>query len=145
MISLLYRLGDAARRKARGGGASGAAGEDLAHRYLRRRGCRIVARNYRPRAGHGEIDLVAWHGEALVFVEVKTRSREDFGTPDRAIDIEKRASLVRAASEYARRASIPWNHVRFDVVNVVLLRPARVEWIQDAFRAVVDSASSGSV
>ena len=67
----------------------------------------MVARNYRTKSGHGEIDLVAWQSGTLVFVEVKTRSTADFGEPDRAVDVEKRENLRRAARDYARRAEIP--------------------------------------
>jgi putative endonuclease len=133
----LYRLADAARRRARGlnpTAAHGRLGEDLAHRYLRRRGCRIVARNYRPRSGGVEIDLVAWHGETLVFVEVKARATEDFGTPDRAVDTTKQTYLIRAGRDYARRAGVPWDRTRFDIVGIVLSRPPRIDWQQDAFR-----------
>lgn len=108
-------------------------GEDIAHRYLRRRGCTIVARNYRARSGHGEIDLVAWQGDRLVFVEVKARASAEFGTPDRAVDADKRIALERAAREYARRANVEWGRTRFDIVSVVLQKPVRVEWLRDAF------------
>ncbi|MBZ5622564.1 MAG: YraN family protein [Acidobacteriia bacterium] len=109
-------------------------GEDLAHRYLRGHGCTVVARNYRTRSGSGEIDLVAWHGKTLVFVEVKTRASTEFGEPDRAVDAEKQANLERAARDYARRANIDREKTRFDIVSVVLGRPPRIEWIQGAFR-----------
>jgi len=105
----------------------------MAHRYLRGRGCTVVARNYRPPSGHGEIDLVVWDGEKLVFVEVKTRETSDFGEPDRAVDAEKQFHLIRAARDYARRAGVEWQHVRFDVLTVVL-SPRRIEWLRDAFR-----------
>lgn len=132
MIGLLYRAADALRRRALPFNP-GRGGEDIAHRYLRRRGCTVVARNYRPRSGPGEIDLVVWHGERLVFVEVKTRSTAEFGTPDRAVDAAKRDALERAARDYARRANVGWETTRFDIVSVVLERPVRVEWLQDAF------------
>lgn len=133
MMGLLYRAGDALRRRLRAAD-SGRIGEDLAHRYLRRRGCTIVARNYRPRAGGGEIDLVAWQRDTLVFVEVKTRATAEFGTPDRAVDLEKEHHLRRAARDYARRSGVDWLKVRFDIVSVVLGKPPQIEWIQDAFR-----------
>lgn len=133
MIQLLYRAFDALRRRTVRDN-HGRMGEDLAHRYFRRRGCTIVARNYRPRSGPGEIDLVAWHDNRLVFVEVKTRSSAKFGTPDRAVDADKRAALQRAAQEYARRANVAWEQTRFDIVSVLLERPVRIDWIQDAFR-----------
>jgi hypothetical protein len=79
MISLLYRLADRARDRARRGQwnadlASGRRGEDLAHRFLRKLGFTVIARNYRPHSGGGEIDIVAREKEQLVFVEVKTRA-----------------------------------------------------------------------
>src|SRR5215831_9904601 len=80
VISLLYRAADRIRRR-RYPNDHGRIGEDLAHRYLRRRGCTVVARNYRPVAGAGEIDLVAWEDGRLVFIEVKTRATEEFGAP----------------------------------------------------------------
>jgi len=113
--------------------ASGRRGEDLAHRFLQRRGFRVVARNYRARSGAGEIDLVAWDGDTLAFVEVKARRTEEHGTPDRAVDAEKRQALRRTAREYARRARIDWGRVRFDVVNVVFGDCPALSHIPDAF------------
>jgi putative endonuclease len=132
VLTLIYRLADVLRRRSLGGD-HGRLGEELAHRYLRGQGCTVVAHNYRPRSGAGEIDLVAWHREKLVFVEVKTRANTEFGTPDRAVDAGKRQHLGRAARDYARRAGVGWDQTRFDIVAVVL-RPRRIEWIRDAFR-----------
>jgi putative endonuclease len=136
---LLYAFADrlrhiARRRRWPADQATGRFGEDLAHRLLRRQGYRVVARNWRPRSGAGEVDLVAWDGPVLVFVEVKTRGTEEFGTPDRAIDSEKQATLARAAREYTRRAGVAWERVRFDVVSVLLGKPPRLELRRDAFR-----------
>ena len=94
----------------------------------------MVARNYRPPSGGGEIDIVAWHGETLVFVEVKTRAAADFGTPERAVDAEKRERVERAARDYARRAGVEWGKTRFDIVGIVLEKPPKIEWIRDAWR-----------
>ena len=135
MIGLIYRAADALRRRALANN-HGRLGEDLAHRYLRRHGCTIVARNYRPRSGAGEIDIVAWQGETLVFVEVKTRVSAEFGTPDRAVDAEKQERVRRAARDYARRAGVEWDSTRFDIVSV-LLAPVRIEWNRNAFRLTV--------
>ena len=139
MFGWLYQFGDAVRDAARrrvwrADLARGRRGEDLAHRFLQRRGYRVVARNYRPPAGAGEIDLVAWEGGVLAFVEVKSRSSEEFGPPDRAVDRDKEAHIGRAARDYARRAEVPWERVRFDVVNVILAHPPKVELLRDAFR-----------
>jgi putative endonuclease len=132
MIGLLYRVADALRRRSLGKD-HGRMGEDLAHRYLRDHGCTVVARNYRTRSGSGEIDLVAWHGDTLVFVEVKTRATAEFGEPDRAVDAEKRKNLHHAAIDYARRANVEWTKTRFDIVSIVLGRPIRIDWIREAF------------
>lgn len=135
LLTLADRLRDRLRRRRLPAGlASGRRGEDLAHRLLRRQGLTVVARNYRPRGGCGEIDLVAWDRDTLVFVEVKSRTTEEFGAPDRAVDREKRNALVRAAGEYARRAGIPWDLVRFDVVSVVFTEPPAVTRTTGAFR-----------
>ena len=132
MLSLLYRAADALRRR-RYPGNHGRIGEDLAHRYLRRRGCTVVARNYRTAAGSGEIDLVAWDGDRLAFVEVKTRATAEFGSPVSAVDAEKRARVIRAARDYARRGKIPWDKTRFDIVSIVLEPQPAIEWLRDAF------------
>ena len=138
MFRLLLEVSDRLRHRARKRRwhpdlASGRRGEDLAHRFLEQRGFRVVARNYRTRSGDGEIDLVAWEAETLAFVEVKSRATEEFGTPDRAVDLEKQHALVHAAREYTRRAQVEWSYVRFDVVSVVFSDPPAVTHIQDAF------------
>jgi putative endonuclease len=108
----------------------GQRGEDLAHRYLRRRGFTVVARNWRPPQGGGEIDLVAWDGETLVFVEVKTRVSDMWGAPERAIDPEKMDSLRRAARDYARRSGVEESSTRFDVIAIA---GEKLDYLPDAF------------
>jgi putative endonuclease len=132
MIGLLYRAADRIRRR-RYAGDHGRIGEDLAHRFLRTRGCTVVARNYRTLSGSGEIDLVAWDGRKLAFIEVKTRGSREFGSPESAVDAEKRERVQQAARDYARRAEIPWCDTRFDIVSIVLDSPPRIEWLRDAF------------
>lgn len=140
MMSWLYRLADAARHAARrkrpeADQATGRRGEDLAHRYLEHHGFTVVARNYRPPAGGGEIDLIAWQENTLVFVEVKSRTSDEHGAPDRNVDEQKRVSLIHAGRDYARRASVPWERVRFDLVSIVLTNPPTYVHFPDAFPA----------
>jgi putative endonuclease len=131
-MGLLYRAADALRRRSLQHD-HGRLGEDLAYRYLRRHGCTVIARNYRTRSGSGEIDIVAWQGPALVFVEVKTRQTDEYGAPSGAVDTEKQQRLRLAARDYARRAGTPPECMRFDVVSVVLGRAPKIEWSRDAF------------
>ncbi len=114
--------------------ALGRRGEDLAHRYLQKKGLRVVARNYKP-GGDSEIDIVARQGDLIVFVEVKSRSSAEFGSPDRAIDLEKQKHIVRAARAYVNRAAIEWNQVRFDTISIIFTNPPSVFHQQDAFFA----------
>jgi|SRR5882724_1702575 len=133
--AILDRLRDIRRRRTWAADlASGRRGEDLAHRYLRRHGFTIVARNYRLAAGDAEADLIAWEGEKLVFVEVKSRASDEFGPPERAIGVEKARHLLRVARAYTRKTETPWDRVRFDVVTVILGTPPQIELMRDAIR-----------
>ena len=93
----------------------------------------VVARNYQSRTGDGELDLVARDGDLLVIIEVKSRTSEEYGPPDLAVTPEKRRKLVRTAFEYARRAHISEDLLRFDIVSVVHLAEPRITHFRDAF------------
>jgi putative endonuclease len=125
------------RRKWSADLATGRRGEDLAHRFLRKRGFTIMARNYRLASGDAEADIIAIEGDDLVIVEVKARSTAEFGPPERAIGEEKRAHLVRVARAYAKKTETPWEQVRFDLVTVILKSPPEIEHHRDAFRPVM--------
>jgi putative endonuclease len=106
-------------------------GERAAARYLRRRGLRIITRNYC--TTHGEIDLIARDADTLVFVEVKTRRR---GQPAEAVTPEKERRLTLAALQFLRRHRLLEQKARFDVVAVVWPddgRPPAIEHIPNAF------------
>lgn len=131
MLALLDRLRDRRRRALwTSDQALGRRGEDLAHRYLKRQGYIIVARNWRLPAGDGEADLIAWDGEELAIIEVKTRESAEFGPPDRAIDAEKVRSLARIGRAWARFTAA--KRVRADVVAVVLTDPPALNLYRDA-------------
>ena len=108
----------------------GQLGEDLAHRYIRQLGIIVSARNYRPPQGGGEIDLVAWDGAVLVFVEVKTRSSGEISAPERAIDPDKIRALRRTALDYVRRSGAGEPEVRFDVIAIA---DGSLEHFRDVF------------
>ena len=136
MLGPIYRLADLLRHRARirrmsSDQALGRRGEDIAHRFLQRAGIVVVDRNYRMASGAGEVDLIGWERDTLVFIEVKSRTTAEYGSPDRAIGPEKEASLIRAAREYARHAEVPWDKVRFDVVSIILGTPPDVTHLRD--------------
>lgn len=97
---------------------SGEFGERAAAGYLRSLGYRILCRRFS--AAGGEIDLVCRHGESLVFVEVKARSRNDFGHPAEAVTTRKQRRLAKAALAYLQLLGNPAIACRFDVVEVFL-------------------------
>ncbi len=111
----------------------GRQGELMVYRHLRKLGYTVVARNYRTRDGRGEVDLIGWDGQYLAFIEVKTRRTDEFGAPAAAIDSGKRQNMVRAASDYLRRARLEWSCARFDTVSVVWREPVEIELQKDAF------------
>src|SRR5262245_21189336 len=107
--------------------------EIRAARYLRSQGYRIVATNFRIK--EGEIDLVAWDGDILVFVEVKSRTSSD--APEAAVGLKKRARVIRAAQAYIARFNLQRAPYRFDIVTVNETPTRKPEYrlIRDAFRA----------
>ena len=112
----------------------GTRGENLACRFLRRNGYKILYRNFRGRTG-GEIDVVCRDRDTLVFVEVKTRTREDFGRPLDAVDRDKRKRISRGGLAWLRLLDNPDILFRFDVVEVTIAEGAepRLELLPNAF------------
>jgi putative endonuclease len=94
----------------------GASGEDLACRHLEARGYRILARNYRCRAG--EVDVVARHDATTVFVEVKERRGASHGQGFESVTLVKRQRIVRAARQYATQSGLLESPLRFDVISI---------------------------
>ena len=113
--------------------ALGVLGEELAYHELRRRGYKVLLRNYE--CVLGEIDMIAKHQGFLVFVEVRTRSTEEMGTPAESVTPEKRRKIVKVAKYYLNRYGIQNVPCRFDVAGVLLLpnREPEIELIESAF------------
>ncbi len=95
----------------------GRLGERLACRHLMRLGYDILERRFLGR--RGEIDIVAFDGSVLVFVEVKTRERTVFGEPWEFVDWQKRQKLLRTAEEFIALHDLGSYSWRFDIVSVV--------------------------
>jgi putative endonuclease len=106
--------------------ATGLEGEDAAYFYLRRKGYVVVARRWSAGNLPGDLDLIAWQGERLCFIEVKTRTARDASPAEIAVDAHKRTLLRRLARQYLRQlpqAETPLRPVpvRFDVISVYLV------------------------
>ena len=93
-------------------------GERAARKQLKRAGLKFLTANFR--SARGEIDLVFHDQDCLVFVEVKTRSSEEWVRPAAAVNKERRQRLTRAALDYLRLLKNPAVKVRFDIVEVLL-------------------------
>ena len=96
----------------------GQLGERAARKHLKHEGLKFLTANFR--TDRGEIDLVMREKDCLVFVEVKTRSSEDWERPAAAVDAERRRRLTRAGLDYLRLLKNPKIKVRFDIVEVLL-------------------------
>ena len=111
---------------------AGAKAEALAADFLAARGMTILERNFRRRCG--ELDLIAQDGDTLVFVEVRLRTRSDFGGAAASITARKRSRMSAAAGLYLARlrGSPP---CRFDAVLLDAIDSARIEWLKDIMYA----------
>ncbi len=107
---------------------TGNRGEDLACNFLKKQGYQILERNYRIRGG--EIDIIAKHGNDLVFVEVKARFSHKFGLPVEAITFWKLKALAKSALFYIQK--IKWGNkpYRFDLVSVDFANDRKVPEIE---------------
>jgi putative endonuclease len=113
----------------------GTLGEKLARRFLRKNGYKILYRNFRGRSG-GEIDIVARDKDTLVFIEVKTRTGEEFGRPLNAVGQQKRKRIARGGLAWLRMLDNPDLLFRFDVVEVLVADDSepRIELTKNAFQ-----------
>jgi len=96
----------------------GELGERAAKRFLQKAGLKFLAANFR--SERGEIDLIFREGDCLAFVEVKTRSSEDWSRPAAAVNAERRRRLSQCALDYLRLLKNPPVKIRFDIVEVLL-------------------------
>jgi putative endonuclease len=110
----------------------GIKGENLAVKFLKEKGYRIIARNYKTPVG--EIDIIAQDGNTVVFIEVKTRADEFFGQPFEAVNKRKRQKLKNVALFYLKRQVMEFP-VRFDVLSIFYRENGKkeIEHIKDAF------------
>ncbi|HEY3932002.1 MAG TPA: YraN family protein [Verrucomicrobiae bacterium] len=96
----------------------GTLGERAAKKHLQKSGLKFLAANFR--SARGEIDLIFRDEDCLAFVEVKTRSSEDWSRPAAAVNAERKRRLSQCALDYLRRLKNPEVKIRFDIVEVLL-------------------------
>ncbi|MBI2095066.1 MAG: YraN family protein [Candidatus Omnitrophica bacterium] len=96
----------------------GALGEELAFHFLLRNGYKVLLKNYE--CPLGEIDLIAKHEGAVVFIEVKTRRSRSMGPPAESVTFHKRHQIVKTAQYYLKRYGIQEVACRFDVVSILM-------------------------
>lgn len=106
---------------------TGAFYEDAVCDFLRKRGIRILSRNFR--CYLGELDIIGMDGEILVFFEVKYRKTIQYGMPQEAVNLKKQKIICRCAAFYCCHYANNRN-IRYDVVAVL---GTEINWIQDAF------------
>ena len=111
-------------------------GENVAVRFLKKQGYRILDRQHRNM--FGEIDIIALDGQCIVFVEVKTRSSDQHGQPFDAVDKTKQQKITRAALAWLKRKRRLNQAARFDIVSILWVDPFRepaIQHFRDAFTA----------
>jgi len=105
------------QRRADGGrGELGRRGEDIAAERISTRGYRVIDRNFRTR--EGEVDLIAWNGPVLTFIEVKARRGRAYGLPEESIMATKGERLIAVAYAYMQAMEQPPEDWRIDVVAI---------------------------
>jgi putative endonuclease len=110
----------------------GQKGEDLAYELLKKKGYKVLERNFK--SPLGEIDIVAREGKTLAFVEVKTRLSSDFGSAKWAVGPRKQRKLSMVALDYLKRHSLSDQPARFDVVAIDLGQGLeKIELFRNAF------------
>lgn len=121
----------------------GAEGERLAKQFLEKEDFRIVMANFKTPVGrnrrdviiNGEIDLIAYENDVLCFIEVKTRSSDDFASPLSAVDLRKQRQIIRTAKIYRKIFHIDKAEYRYDAISIVLneRKPAKIELFRNFF------------
>jgi len=110
----------------------GKKGEELALRFLKKRGYRVLDRNYVCKMG--EMDIIATEKDTLVFVEVKTRTSTTFGPPQLAVNPKKQSQMSKVALNFLKEKKLEDAKARFDVVAILFGQEgAEIELIKDAF------------
>ncbi len=117
--------------------STGAIGEELASKFLKKQGYKIVEKNFR--TSLGEIDIIALDKGTITFVEVKTRKSTIFGYPQEAVGLKKQKKISQVASIYLNQKNLNSEKARFDIIAILLSpdQTEKIELIKDAFELCI--------
>ncbi|MFV1951976.1 MAG: YraN family protein [Nitrospinota bacterium] len=114
----------------------GRRGEDIAARFLKKMGYKIIERNFRCRIG--EIDIIAFEKGVLIFIEIKTRTSDSFAPPQLSVNRLKQQKIINSALSYLVQKRITGIDCRFDIIAITspadIKKGEKVTLIKDAFR-----------
>jgi putative endonuclease len=108
----------------------GTYGEQLAEKFLKKRGYKIIEKNFKTK--HGEIDIIAKHKKDIVFVEVRLRYSSAFGSAAESVDYSKQQKIIKSAICYLKTNNLTANNIRFDVVAIDGI-DEKIDLIESAF------------
>ena len=106
----------------------GTQNEKLAQKFLKSKGYEILQTNFYCR--FGEIDIICKDNNCLVFVEVRSKSYDDFGSPEETIDYKKQQKIIKTANFFIEKSNINYEEIRFDVIAIL---KGNIQHYQNAF------------
>ncbi len=135
---------DLIKKKSHENGSIGSKGEDEVAKYVRKRGMRILARNWRH--GRLELDMICEDGDTLVFIEVKTRQLHGKTSPIEGINAQKRTNFLNAAKSWLSKHDAWHRPCRFDVAGVLYsINEQNTTWQVEYYDNALDFSASTAV
>jgi putative endonuclease len=102
--------------------------EKLAQNFLKDNGYEIIQTNFQCK--FGEIDIICKENNNLVFVEVRSKSYDYFGTPEETVEYQKQQKIIKTANYFIEKSKIDYEEVRFDVISIL---DGKIKHIKNAF------------
>lgn len=109
----------------------GKAGEKIAKDYLIKNGYRVLETNYRNRLG--EIDIITFYNDILVFIEVKSRTNINYGYAYEAVNYKKQRKIINTSLVYIKNKNLDKFQLRYDIIEVYMTNKLSVNHIENAF------------
>lgn len=109
----------------------GRAGEKIGQDYLMKKGYRILETNYRNKLG--EIDIIAFYNDVLVFVEVKSRTSTSYGYAYEAVNYKKQRKIINTSLVYIKAKGFDKFQLRYDIIEVYMTNKLSINHIENAF------------